>query len=203
MIRPDLPGDFVAETILADANVLYSRVLRDYLLYAMRAKLIWVVWSESILGEVTEHLMKNRPGFTEESAVRLVQAMSTSFPYARRDPGITDFQALTDVSLPDEDDRHVIATALAAPASFICTHDVGDFPPDVMCRFKLTVVTPDELLCPLIRGHESSMLWVHRTSVESLVGATDESTILALRKADAPMTADLMSRYLGLATPLN
>ena len=54
MKRQDLPVDHAAATYLTDANVLYSRVLRDYLLYAMRAHLIRVVWSQAILAEVTD-----------------------------------------------------------------------------------------------------------------------------------------------------
>jgi len=184
---------------VADACVLYSRVLRDYLLYAMRAQLIHVVWSETILGEVTEHLMANRPGFTQDSADRLVQAMNLTYPYAQRDPSPVDFDRLAGVALPDEDDRHVIATALGAPAAGICTLNLGDFPPAVMARFDLDVITPDDLLGRLIREHEDSMLWVHRMSVESLPGATDESTMRALVKAGAPLTASLMAEVLSVS----
>lgn len=34
--------------VLGDANVLYSRVLRDYLLYAMTRRVIRVHWSAAI-----------------------------------------------------------------------------------------------------------------------------------------------------------
>ncbi|MCL2735940.1 MAG: PIN domain-containing protein [Propionibacteriaceae bacterium] len=186
----------MAETYVADANVLYSRVLRDYLLYAMRAKLIVVVWSRSILDEVTEHLIQNRLGFTQESADRLVSAMNDTYPYSQRDAQLADFQAISGLELPDEDDRHVIATAIGAPARFICTHDVRHFPPGVMDRFGLAVVTPDDVLCPLIWDHEELMLWVHRMSVGSLPGATDETTMAALRNAGAQRTASLIAELL-------
>ncbi|WP_239346993.1 MULTISPECIES: hypothetical protein [unclassified Frankia] len=35
--------------VLADANVLYSRVLRDYLLYAADQEIIAITWSAAIL----------------------------------------------------------------------------------------------------------------------------------------------------------
>ena len=38
--------------VLGDANVLYSRVLRDYLLYAMTKRIIGVKWSAAILAPV-------------------------------------------------------------------------------------------------------------------------------------------------------
>ncbi|MDR2253584.1 MAG: hypothetical protein LBD97_06980 [Bifidobacteriaceae bacterium] len=45
MTPPGLHEDHPPLICLADANVLYSRSLRDYLLYAMRARLILVRWS--------------------------------------------------------------------------------------------------------------------------------------------------------------
>jgi len=45
--------------VVADASVLYSRCLRDYLLYAAEQGLIVPHWSEQILADMTEHLMDN------------------------------------------------------------------------------------------------------------------------------------------------
>jgi predicted nucleic acid-binding protein len=182
---------------LADANVLYSRVLRDYLLYSVRAKLISVAWSQAILNEMTEHLMANRASFTQESANRLIQAINTTFPHAQHDPGDSQYQELALIKLPDEGDRHVIAAALAADASFICTNNVKDFPSTVLGPLGLTVITPDNLLSQLVREHPRSMLWVHRISTENLNGATDQSTVAALRRTAAPETANLMEQLLA------
>lgn len=62
--------------VLADANVLYSRVLRDYLLYAADQEIIAVAWSRGILDEITKHLVTNMAGFTAQAGVRLVDAMN-------------------------------------------------------------------------------------------------------------------------------
>ena len=194
MRRPEVPTGHVRRVYLADANVLYSRILRDYLLYSVRAKLISVAWSQAILDEVTEHLIANRINFTQDSADRLVRAMNGTFPYAQHDPDENHYQAFAGIELPDEDDRHVIAAALAADAPFICTNNVRDFPPDVLVRLGLAVVTPDDLLSQLVREHPASMLWVHRTSIENLRGATDRSTLAALRRAAATRTANLMEQ---------
>ena len=43
--------------VLADANVLYSRVLRDYLLNAADEEVITISWSDRILEEMAEHLV--------------------------------------------------------------------------------------------------------------------------------------------------
>lgn len=81
------PSPLVAA--LVDANVLYSRVLRDFLLYSADAELITVMWSRKILDKTTEHLIFNVPGFTKDSAARLVDAMNRAFPFADVEPGST------------------------------------------------------------------------------------------------------------------
>jgi len=45
--------------VLADANVLFSRSLRDYLLVAGEEDLISVVWSNEILDEMARNLVKS------------------------------------------------------------------------------------------------------------------------------------------------
>jgi hypothetical protein len=105
---------------------------------------------------------------------------------------------LAGADLPDKDDRHVVAAALAAEAQFICTHNLRHFPADVMASLGLIVVTPDELLGPLIAHYPDSMIWVHEQSLGNLRGSTNQSTLAALRNADAPETADRMAQVLGL-----
>jgi hypothetical protein len=58
------------------------------------------------------------------------------------------------------------------------------------------VFTPDQLLSRLVTEYEPQMLAAHHTTVALLHGASDESTIRALRRAGAPATADLMDRLL-------
>jgi len=177
--------------------VLYSRVLRDYLLYAADQEIIAVAWSPQILAEVTEHLMENIEGFDRAAAQRLVSAMNRAFPYAEVEPSEEHWRTLSGVPLPDEDDRHVLAASLAAEATVLCTSNTKDFPADLVEALGLEVLTPDQLLSRLVVEHEPHMLTVHQTAVASLKGATDESTVAALRRAGAPMTAALIAELLG------
>ena len=104
--------------VLADANVLYSRVLRDYLLYAADQEIVAIAWSSHILDEVTEHLMENVQDFDHAAAQRLVSAMNRAFPYAEVEPDQEHWRRLDMVSLPDEDDRHVLAAS--SPLRQLC-----------------------------------------------------------------------------------
>lgn len=75
--------------VLVDANVLYSRVLRDYLLYAADEEIIVIAWSRRILEEVTEHLAAKVPDFTDESGARLTVAMNRAFPTPKSSPRLS------------------------------------------------------------------------------------------------------------------
>lgn len=159
--------------VLADANVLYSRVLRDYLLYAARERIITVSWSREILREVTDHLKLNVVGFDDSAAQRLVDAMNLAFPLAEVEPSEDSFSQLAHVTLPDEGDRHVLATAVTAEATVLCTANTSDFPARVVGALGLEVLTPDGLLTRLVQEFEARMLAAHRTTVASLPGASD------------------------------
>ncbi|WP_083289193.1 PIN domain-containing protein [Jiangella alba] len=176
-----------------------SRVLRDYLLYAADEEIIAIAWSREILSEVTEHLVANVAGFTIESGVRLVAAMNRAFPYAEVEPTPGDHERLSELALPDEDDRHVIAAAVAAEATVLCTANTNDFPDDVAGPLGFEVMTPEALLSVLIAEYPVQLLAVHATAVARLRGATDASTIAALERAGAPIAAARMTPLLESA----
>lgn len=144
------------------------------------------MWSAEILGEVTEHLIENVSGFTAKSGERLVSAMNTAFPYAEVEVIAEHYQRLEAVALPDEGDRHVLAAAVSAEATVLCTANTKDFPDDVVGGIGVEVMTPDALLCLLVAEFEPQMLAAHASAIAALPGATDESTIAALQRAGAP-----------------
>jgi hypothetical protein len=76
--------------------------------------------------------------------------------------------------------------------------NIKDFPTELVEAFGIEVLTPDQLLSRLVVEYEPQMLAAHRTAVASLKGATDESTVAALRRAGALTTAALMAHLLGV-----
>lgn len=176
--------------VLADANVLYSRVLRDYLLYAAMQGVLEVRWSAAILAEVVEHLTENIAGFDEAAGARLVAAMNGTFPAAEVEPDSDVEAAVAILPLPDEDDRHVLAAAVAVDADVLCTDNLKDFPADVMEEVGIRLMSADALLTLLVIEFPDGMLAAHRIAVARLPGATDESTLAALRRTGAPTAAD-------------
>jgi hypothetical protein len=137
-------------------------------------------------------------GFDRAAGERLVRAMNRAFPFAEVEPGAEHWRMLEDVALPDEDDRHVLAAAIAAEATVLCTSNAKDFPAEAVELIGVEVLTPDQLLSRLVTEYEPQMFAVHRTAVTSLKGATDQSTVTALHRAGTATTAGLMTRLLKL-----
>lgn len=182
--------------VLADANVLYSRVLRDYLLYAGAAGVLEIRWSAAILAEVVEHLAKNIAGFDAAAGSRLITAMNDAFPAAEVEPNDGTAAVIAGLPLPDEDDRHVLAAAVAVNADVLCTDNLKDFPTDVMAAVGIQLMAPDALLSRLISEFPREMCAAHRLAVSRLPGATNGSTWAALRRAGATGAAALLADLL-------
>ena len=180
--------------VLADANVLYSRVLRDYLLYAAMLGVLEIRWSAAILAEVVEHLGENVVGFDAAAGARLVAAMNGAFPAAEVEPDSYAEVAVAELPLPDDGDRHVLAAAIAVDADVLCTDNLRDFPTDATDEVGIRAMSANALLSLLIAECPDEMLAAHRLAVSRLPGATDASTLGALRRAGAPQAADLMAR---------
>ena len=90
----------------------------------------------------------------------------------------------------------MLAAAVAAHADILCTDNLKDFPPEAMDAVGIELLNADALLARLVTAHPSKMLAAHRSAVASLTGATDASTVAALRRANATKTADLMVELL-------
>ncbi len=54
------------------------------------------------------------------------------------------------LTLPDPDDRHVLAAALACVADVIVTFNTKDFPPEILSPFHMAAVTPDSFVYQLM-----------------------------------------------------
>lgn len=182
--------------VLADANVLYSRVLRDYLVYAADEGAIAIRWSRAILIEAVEHLQVNNSTFDAEHGRLLIRLLNDAYPHAEVKPTAAARRKVNQLDMPDEDDRHVLAAAVSARAEVLYTNNVKDFPPQAMASVGIELLTADTLLSRLVTMHPARMRDAHRTTVASLTGATDRSTIAALRRAKATQTADLMEALL-------
>ncbi len=110
-----------------DACVLYPTVLREILQGAAAAGLFQPVFSDRILREWTRAAAKLGPE-AQAQAEAEAQLLRAAFPKAviREQPTIE-----ARLLLPDPNDVHVLAVAIAAGADSIVTFNAQDFP--AMC----------------------------------------------------------------------
>jgi predicted nucleic acid-binding protein len=107
--------------VLADANILFSRTLRDYVLYTADEGAIEVHWSRQILAEMSRNLRENL-GLSHDSTSRLEQLMNDYIEYGlvEVDPG---HLATVEAVAMDPKDRHVLTAALSADADILLTEN--------------------------------------------------------------------------------
>ena len=127
-----------------DACVLLPMPLCDTLLrLAEEPSLYRPLWSTNILEEVRKNLQE-KLGRTAEQAQRRIAAMRTAFPEAEISVPPELLKAFE--SLPDPNDRHVLAAANRGGAHVIVTQNVKHFPEDCLQRFDILCHTADEFL---------------------------------------------------------
>jgi predicted nucleic acid-binding protein len=132
-----------------DACVLYPTVLRELLQGAAEAGLFQPVFSERILREwvlATAKLGAEAPGLAAAEAA----AMRAAFPRALV-PAHPEIEAR--LFLPDPNDRHVLATAIASGADAIVTFNAQDFPGHVLAGEGIARRDPDGFLWELQSRH--------------------------------------------------
>jgi predicted nucleic acid-binding protein len=131
--------------VLLDANVLFPTILRELLLGAAAADAFTPLWSPRILEEWAR-ATRRLPEGAEPRARAEIAALHARWPEAEIVPP-PDLEAT--LSLPDPDDRHVLAAAIAGGAQAILTFNRADFPPRTLARYGLMLRLPDEFLLDL------------------------------------------------------
>ena len=128
--------------VLPDANVLYSKTLRDWL-FLIRNEVsngMYTVQStEDILAEVTYNFRRNNQTIDGGKVARLVSHLRDSV-----DGLIPESQDDPNYSGTDQNDRHVHAAALAGEGVTVLTFDGGLLRLD---DDRYEVCTPDDFFC--------------------------------------------------------
>lgn len=128
-----------------DACVLFPTVMREALLATAGAGGFTPLWSERILGEWAR--AGARHGSAEGAeALQAIASVRARFPQAvvAPQPGLE-----ARLHLPDEDDIHVLATAIAGHADCIVTLNAADFPRGTLRAEGVERRDPDGLVWEL------------------------------------------------------
>jgi predicted nucleic acid-binding protein len=157
-----------------DANVLYPAGLRNFLMYLALTGTFRAHWSAEVHEEWIRNLLKNRPDITRDKLERTRHLMEQALP----DAMVVGYEHLTDtLSLPDRDDRHVLAAAIHSDSSLIVTLNLADFPSDVLAAFDIEAQHPDDFVLALFEAFPDLVLEAakaHRASLRYPPKTRDE-----------------------------
>jgi predicted nucleic acid-binding protein len=130
---------------LLDTNVIYPIVIRDLLFWFAHHELYTPKWSATIFKEWKEVMI--RKGLSEEEANIRTQRANNAFP----DALVLNYESLiTDLTLPDENDKHVLAAAIKSNAHVIVTNNLKDFPEEYLDSFGIKAKSADDFLTDII-----------------------------------------------------
>ena len=92
------------------------------------------------------NVVRDYPDITREKVERVRDLMNAAVPDCR----VSGYEDLIDsLTLPDPDDRHVLAAAIRGGAEVIVTYNLKDFPADALAQFDLQALHPDDFLFSL------------------------------------------------------
>ena len=132
-------------TALYDACVLYPAPLRSLLMYLALTDLFRAKWTDAIHEEWMRNVRKDYPDISREKVERTRDLMNAHV----RDCLITGYEDLIEtLTLPDPDDRHVLATAIRSGANVIVTSNLSDFPEECLAAYGIEALHPDAFIIP-------------------------------------------------------
>lgn len=180
--------------VFLDANVLYSRTLRDWLglLYTIPdIPPFHVRWTEDVLAEVIYHLRRRHPEWSGSRIAAIRDRIAGTFEAGR----VTDFEIDATWSGNDPNDSHVHSAAAGCGADILLTCNVSDFPADAA---TYEVYHPDDFF---LLVDDSSPRLVRRAVVDQIQYwlRRDREPHLPqqLRAAGCPKFAERVRRHLN------
>ena len=130
-------------TALLDANVLYPAPIRDLLLQLAFSDMFHGKWTPDIHREWIDALLRNEP---HRSRV-VLEATRDQMNRSTRDCLVTGYEYLiASLSLPDPNDRHVLAAAIVGRCDVIVTCNLKHFPDKTLASYGIEAQHPDEFL---------------------------------------------------------
>src|SRR4051812_17166620 len=151
-------------------------------------------WSEAIHDEWTRNLRKDRPDLTAAQLQRTRELMNAYV----RDCLVTGYDALIpSLTLPDPDDRHILAAAIRCGADVIVTFNLKHFPEDALEPFGIEALHPDDFLTYQLDLAPNVVCAAAKRQRESLKRPpkTVEEYLEALRRQGLAQTASGLRRF--------
>jgi predicted nucleic acid-binding protein len=142
-------------TAFLDASVLYSAPIRDFLIHLAVRDLYQARWSDRVHEEWIAALLRNRRDLTTAQLQRTRRLMEDNID----DALVSGYEHIIDqLTLPDPDDRHVLAAAIHGDANLIVTMNLRDFPIDALEPRGITALHPDAFIGRLLENEPDQVI---------------------------------------------
>jgi predicted nucleic acid-binding protein len=185
-------------TAVLDANVLFSIRLTSLLMELAMSGLFRPRWSADIHREWMEAVSKSRGIPIAQLSFRR-DSMDEAVPDGRVD----GYQGLIPaLSLPDPNDRHVLAVAIRCHADVIVTFNAADFPETTIGPYGIHTRNPDDFILDIEGVSAGTLIVAARADFEHYKNPPldPDAYIDGVRIAGAPKTAQSLDKLKVLLT---
>jgi predicted nucleic acid-binding protein len=185
-------------TAVLDANVLFSIRLTSLLMELAMSGLFRPRWSPDIHREWMEAVSKARGIPITKLSFRR-DSMNEAVP----DGCVDGYQTLIPaLSLPDPNDRHVLAAAIRCHADAIVTFNATDFPAAIIGPYGIHTRHPDDFILDVDGVNQGTLIAVARADFKhyKTPPLDPDAYIDGLRIAGAPKTAQSLDKLKVLLT---
>lgn len=140
--------------VLYDSCVLFPPSLRDLFVWLGITGACRPRWTAAIHEEWTRGVLAARASVAAASLARCCDLMNAAVPECL----VSGYEPLIEsITLPDMDDRHVLAAAIHADAESIITFNLKDFPEELTRPRGVVAIHPDAFLVQLIESFEDEV----------------------------------------------
>ena len=154
-------------------------------------------WTDTIHEEWIRSVLKNRPDITREH-LEHTRCLMNSYV---RDGLVSGYEELIPaLTLPDPDDRHVLAAAICSHADVIVTFNLKHYPEAVLDKYGIEAQHPDEFLLDLFDLSPHAVLQTIKEQRQALKKPlrTVEEHLAVLERQQLAMTVFALREYADL-----
>lgn len=157
-------------TALLDSSVLFPAFISSLLLWIASTRLFRVKWTEQIHTEWIERRLARYPDLSRAQLERRRQRMDAEF----RDSLVLGYEVLIEsLTLPDPNDRHVLAAAITCRANVIVTANLRDFPESSLSQYSIFSQHPDDFILDQMDLHSDSARLLATAIAQHKLSLTD------------------------------
>ena len=146
-------------------------------------------WSDNINEEWIRNLLNNRKDIVRSRLENTVFHMNLAF----KDANVEKYEKLIPkLSLPDLDDKHVLAVGIKSHADMIFTFNLKDFPKNILAKYNIEVEHPDDFFIKIIDHHQETFIKAFNNQVANLKNPpkTKSEVLITLEKCQLPRTTN-------------